>query len=74
MVERLVDRSRESMDEALLETSLRPTALEQIESLEQLRALAYGYKIYVAQVEETSVEVDTAADLESAERYLSRLN
>ena len=53
---------------------LRPTALEQIESLEQLRALAYGYKIYVAQVEETSVEVDTAADLESAERYLSRVN
>ena len=53
---------------------LRPTALEQIESLEQLRALAYGYKIYVAQVEETSVEVDTAADLESAERYLSRFN
>lgn len=53
---------------------LRPTVLEQIESLEQLRALAYGYKIYVAQVEETSVEVDTAADLHRAEQYLKRLN
>jgi 3-deoxy-manno-octulosonate cytidylyltransferase (CMP-KDO synthetase) len=53
---------------------LRPTALEQIESLEQLRALAYGYRIYVTHVEETSVEVDTAADLKRAEKYLSRLN
>ncbi|MGH7784337.1 MAG: cytidylyltransferase domain-containing protein, partial [Candidatus Binatia bacterium] len=53
---------------------LRPTPLEQIESLEQLRALAYGYKIYVAQVDERSVEVDTAADLQKAEQYLSGLN
>src|SRR6185295_5431922 len=51
---------------------LRPTALEQIESLEQLRALETGYRIYVAQVDERSVEVDTAADLLRAENYWKR--
>jgi 3-deoxy-manno-octulosonate cytidylyltransferase (CMP-KDO synthetase) len=48
---------------------LRPTALERIESLEQLRALAYGHRIFVAAVEERSVEVDTAEDLVKAEKY-----
>jgi 3-deoxy-manno-octulosonate cytidylyltransferase (CMP-KDO synthetase) len=51
---------------------LRPTRLELIESLEQLRALAHGYRIFVARVEETSVEVNTPADLIKAEHYLSR--
>jgi 3-deoxy-manno-octulosonate cytidylyltransferase (CMP-KDO synthetase) len=49
--------------------ALRPTVLEQIESLEQLRALYYGYRIIVADVEERSVEVDTPADLERAQSY-----
>jgi 3-deoxy-manno-octulosonate cytidylyltransferase (CMP-KDO synthetase) len=49
---------------------LQPTALEQIESLEQLRALENGYRIYVAQVDERSIEVDTPADLKKAARYL----
>ncbi|HMA79727.1 MAG TPA: 3-deoxy-manno-octulosonate cytidylyltransferase, partial [Candidatus Binatia bacterium] len=49
---------------------LRPTALERIESLEQLRALENGYRIFVAEVDERSVEVDTPADLKKAERYL----
>jgi 3-deoxy-manno-octulosonate cytidylyltransferase (CMP-KDO synthetase) len=49
---------------------LRPTALERIESLEQLRALENGYQIYVAQVDESSIEVDTPADLRKAARYL----
>jgi 3-deoxy-manno-octulosonate cytidylyltransferase (CMP-KDO synthetase) len=49
---------------------LRPTVLERIESLEQLRALENGYPIYVTEVDERSVEVDTPADLRKAERYL----
>jgi 3-deoxy-manno-octulosonate cytidylyltransferase (CMP-KDO synthetase) len=49
---------------------LRPTALEQIESLEQLRALVYGYRIFVVAADEWSVEVDTPEDLAKAENYL----
>jgi 3-deoxy-manno-octulosonate cytidylyltransferase (CMP-KDO synthetase) len=49
--------------------SLRPTLLEQTESLEQLRALYYGYRIMVADVDERSVEVDTPGDLQRARSY-----
>ena len=49
---------------------LRPTRLEQIEGLEQLRALAHGFRIRVMDVEEPSVEVDTPEDLKKAEEYL----
>ena len=49
---------------------LRPTPLERIESLEQLRALQNGYPIYVAEVDEHPIEVDTPDDLKNAERYL----
>jgi 3-deoxy-manno-octulosonate cytidylyltransferase (CMP-KDO synthetase) len=48
---------------------LRPTLLEQTESLEQLRALAYGHRIFVADVDERSIEVDTPEDLAKAESY-----
>ncbi len=50
--------------------AMRPTALEQSEKLEQLRALSNGYRIRVADVEEPSVEVDTPDDLQKAEAYL----
>ena len=49
---------------------LPATPLERTEGLEQLRALANGYRIRVADVEEPSVEVDTVEDLERAEAYL----
>jgi len=52
---------------------LRPSRLERTEGLEQLRALAYGYRIRVVDVYEPAVEVDSAGDLEKAERYLKRL-
>jgi 3-deoxy-manno-octulosonate cytidylyltransferase (CMP-KDO synthetase) len=52
---------------------LRPSLLEQTESLEQLRALAHGYRIFVADVDETPVEVDTPADLIKAKEYLRQL-
>jgi 3-deoxy-manno-octulosonate cytidylyltransferase (CMP-KDO synthetase) len=51
---------------------LRPSALERIESLEQLRAIENGYQIYVARVDERSVEVDTVEDLRRAEKFLKR--
>jgi 3-deoxy-manno-octulosonate cytidylyltransferase (CMP-KDO synthetase) len=53
---------------------LRPTLLEQSESLEQLRALVYGYRIYVTDVDDRTVEVDTAEDLVQAENYLKQLH
>ncbi len=48
---------------------LRPTALEQTEGLEQLRALDHGYRIRVMEVDEPSVEVDTPEDLQKAQEY-----
>lgn len=48
---------------------LRPSLLEQTESLEQLRALAYGHRIFVADVADPSIEVDTPEDLAKAEDY-----
>ena len=44
-------------------TAWEPTRLEQIERLEQLRALEHGVKIYVARVSEAVLEVDTEEDL-----------
>ena len=52
---------------------LRPTKLEQVEGLEQLRALAHGCRIRVMDVDEPSVEVNTPEDLVQAEVYLQRI-
>ncbi|MBI2963507.1 MAG: 3-deoxy-manno-octulosonate cytidylyltransferase [Deltaproteobacteria bacterium] len=49
-------------------TSWPPSRLEQTERLEQLRALERGVKIFVGRVSQAVVEVDTAEDLERANR------
>lgn len=51
----------------------QPTALEQIESLEQLRVLWYGEKIHVELARAVpAVGVDTAADLEKVRSILAK--
>jgi 3-deoxy-manno-octulosonate cytidylyltransferase (CMP-KDO synthetase) len=54
-------------------TALPPSALEEIESLEQLRALENGAKIKVIATEEKSIGVDTAADFERVRQILENL-
>ncbi len=44
--------------------------LEQLEALEQLRSLEYGYKIKVIETSHDSVEVDTPAELARVRRLL----
>jgi len=51
--------------------SLTPTPLEMSESLEQLRALEYGYPVYMVAVAEDSISVDTPEDLIVVERLIS---
>jgi 3-deoxy-manno-octulosonate cytidylyltransferase (CMP-KDO synthetase) len=58
--------------EVLLEFTRWPqTELEQIEALEQLRALAHGVKIKVIEACSTSIGVDTLVDLQKVEAELS---
>jgi 3-deoxy-manno-octulosonate cytidylyltransferase (CMP-KDO synthetase) len=52
--------------------SLPPTPLEQVEKLEQLRALEHGYRIKVVETQHNCVGVDTPADLEHVKRLLQR--
>ncbi|MBX3024981.1 3-deoxy-manno-octulosonate cytidylyltransferase [bacterium] len=52
---------------------LAPTPLEQAEQLEQLRALEWGFRIKVTEVEAASIEVDTPRDLERARARLAAL-
>jgi 3-deoxy-manno-octulosonate cytidylyltransferase (CMP-KDO synthetase) len=58
----------------LLEFTKWPqTPLEQIEALEQLRALAHGVKIKVVEACTTSIGVDTLVDLERVRSTISEL-
>jgi 3-deoxy-manno-octulosonate cytidylyltransferase (CMP-KDO synthetase) len=59
--------------EALLKfTNLKPTDLEQIEKLEQLRFLEHGFKMKIVVTEFDSLSVDTPRDLEIARRYYEK--
>ncbi len=51
--------------------AMQPTNLEQIEKLEQLRALENGYKIKMVEVEDHSIGVDTPEDFEMVRKILS---
>jgi 3-deoxy-manno-octulosonate cytidylyltransferase (CMP-KDO synthetase) len=51
---------------------LEETALEYVEQLEQLRALAHGYKIKLLETKYDSIGVDTAEDLQRVEQLLRR--
>jgi 3-deoxy-manno-octulosonate cytidylyltransferase (CMP-KDO synthetase) len=44
-------------------TELNPTLLEQVESLEQLRWLYYGYSIHVVETNIETPNIDTPDDL-----------
>ncbi|MEW6193891.1 MAG: 3-deoxy-manno-octulosonate cytidylyltransferase [Bacteroidota bacterium] len=59
-------------DSLLKFTSLKPTDLEQIEKLEQLRFLEHGFKVKIVVTEHDSLSVDTPRDLEIARRYYER--
>lgn len=52
-------------------TDLRPSKLEKIEKLEQLRAIENGMKIKVGMTRFDTIGVDTPKDLERVERCLS---
>jgi len=58
-----------TMKSLALFCSSEPAALEEIEKLEQLRALYHGYKIAMVKVKTESFGIDTPEDLERALRY-----
>jgi 3-deoxy-manno-octulosonate cytidylyltransferase (CMP-KDO synthetase) len=51
--------------------ALKPTSLERVESLEQLRALEHGFRIRVVETRFETIEVDTPEDLERVRRRLA---
>ena len=55
----------------MIKMSLPPSALEQREKLEQLRALEAGMRIDVEIVDSVPLGVDTPEDLERARELLS---
>lgn len=52
-------------------TGLRPSRLEEIEKLEQLRALENGFRIKVKETTFETLGIDTREDLERVEKWLS---
>ncbi|AZQ61014.1 3-deoxy-manno-octulosonate cytidylyltransferase [Flammeovirga pectinis] len=54
-------------------STLEPTTLEKLESLEQLRWIEHGYKIKVGITEHDSIPVDTKEDLERVRNIMQEL-
>ena len=54
-------------------TSLKPSPLEEIEKLEQLRALENNIKIKIVIVDKPTISVDVPSDIEKVENYLNTL-
>ncbi len=54
-------------------SELKPGALEQLESLEQLRWLENGYKIKMVHTKHQSIGVDTPEDLEAVNELIKQL-
>ena len=52
-------------------TALPPTAMEQSEALEQLRAIEHGIRIRTIETEHDSIGVDTAEDLERVRQMMA---
>ena len=59
-------------DFLLAYAKMEQTPLEKTESLEQLRALAMGYKIEIKPEETEDNGIDTEADLKKANEYFER--
>jgi 3-deoxy-manno-octulosonate cytidylyltransferase (CMP-KDO synthetase) len=53
-------------------SSLEPGFLEQIEKLEQLRAMEHGYRIHVGITEQSTIGIDTPEDVADFEAALRR--
>jgi len=53
-------------------SKLKPTYLENIEKLEQLRALEYGYKIKIIESAHPTISVDVPADISKIENILEK--
>lgn len=58
-------------DVLLALAGMKPSRLEEIEKLEQLRALENGFRIKVKETSSETIGVDTPQDLERVERWLS---
>ncbi len=58
--------------EALLRlTEMEPSRLEEVEKLEQIRALENGFRIKVGETSLETAGIDTPQDLERVEKWLS---
>ena len=67
-------RNEVAGDFLLQYAALEPTVLEQVEGLEQLRALQNGYKIKVLESDFQGIGIDTPEDLEAINKLFAEKN